>query len=240
MYSPYVFTEWSTEKAINNRVSGWIERRQTLYESGDCDIRLSFGYMPINLKEIEDYVRTPAKDKHWNIESFFAYIVSIIIYVTFIIQCKFLWDLQKYANIRIIMHSDYCNIWKIEKDSVHNQNTKILTELQVSVSSTLDNKPKIARRSIYLFESRFDLFCSFRFRAYSRRFSFYFLEKVYKTIKIWKNFYNHKIKSIDNYIWFDCFWSKHLLNFWWFFSKHLYLSETALCLISDTFNIIFN
>lgn len=64
LHVPYSFAERSTEEAINDWISSWIERCQTLYESSDRDIRLSFWYMPINLKKIENYVRTPAKNKY--------------------------------------------------------------------------------------------------------------------------------------------------------------------------------
>lgn len=64
LHVPYGFAERSTEEAIDDWIGGRIEGRQTLYEGSDCDIRLSLWHMPVNLKEVEDYVWTPAKDKY--------------------------------------------------------------------------------------------------------------------------------------------------------------------------------
>lgn len=54
----------SGEEAIDERIGGRIERRQTLNESSDGDHRLRFRDVTVDLEQVEDDVRCPAQDKH--------------------------------------------------------------------------------------------------------------------------------------------------------------------------------
>ena len=62
---PEIATEMGGEEAVDERVGGWIERRQTLDESGNGDHRLALWYVAVNLQQVKDDVRRPAQNEDY-------------------------------------------------------------------------------------------------------------------------------------------------------------------------------
>ncbi len=61
---PEIAAEMSGEEAVDERISGRVERRQALDERGDGDHRLRLWDVAVNLKQVKHYVRRPAQDKY--------------------------------------------------------------------------------------------------------------------------------------------------------------------------------
>lgn len=63
-YSPHSFTKGRAEETVYDRVGSGVQRRQALNETCHRRVGLRVGHVPVNLKEVEHYVRAPAKNKH--------------------------------------------------------------------------------------------------------------------------------------------------------------------------------
>lgn len=59
-----IAAEVSRKEAIDERIGGRIEWRQTLNESSNGDHRLRFRDVTVDLEQVEDDVRCPAQNEH--------------------------------------------------------------------------------------------------------------------------------------------------------------------------------
>lgn len=53
------------ENAIDERICGWVESCQTLYESRNGNIRLTFRYLLVHLKQVKNYIWRPTRDENF-------------------------------------------------------------------------------------------------------------------------------------------------------------------------------
>ena len=65
--APEVAADVGREEAVDERVGGRVERRQTLDERGHGDHRLRHRDVAVHLQQVEHDVRSPAQDKYFSI-----------------------------------------------------------------------------------------------------------------------------------------------------------------------------